>query len=292
MPQTIWTIARGPAMAAALAAGCALAPVPAWTAPSPGEPPDQTAELDDVQIERVLAHGEVVHVKDLSTGVTRPQRVWIELDGTTASGGFKTVDIQKTGLSRLQGGKTEMNFSDRFQYERAAYLLDRRLGMHMVPVAVLRSVHGESGAVTAWVSGTITEREREEEEIDLPSGRYETQLAVMRLFDALILNVDRNAGNILYRTSDWHVFLIDHSRAFRSEKSLPELFEEQPIHLTREIYENLRTLDRRELEHLLEGTVSKFQIKSLLARRDKIVQRVEQERAAKGDETVFRSSLY
>ena len=192
----------------------------------------------------------------------------------------------------MAGGKTEMNFSDRYEYERAAFLLDRRLGMNMVPMAVLRPVKGERGALTAWVSGTITEKDREEEGLELPPGKYETQVAVMRLFDALILNVDRNAGNILYRTSDWHIFLIDHSRAFRSEKKLPELFETQPIHLTREIYENLQSLEKEELEDLLEGTVSSFQIKSLLARRDKIVKRIETERAKKGDETVFRSSLF
>jgi hypothetical protein len=279
-------------MVLSLFPGPSLVPASLAAAESSVEPPDQTAELGDAQIERVLSEGKVVHVKDLATGVTRPKRVWIELEGITASAGFKSVDIQQPGLSRMAGGKAEMNFSDRHEYERAAYLLDRRLGMNMVPVAVLREVEGEVGALTAWVDGTITEKDRQDEGIGLPTGKYETEVAVMRLFDALILNVDRNAGNVLYRTSDWRIFLIDHSRAFRLEKKLPELFEEQAILVTREIYANLRSLESQELEELLEDTVTRFQIKSLIVRRDKIVQRIEKERSERGDEAVFRSSLF
>lgn len=285
----VWT---GLLTVLSFAVGTSLLPAPLAASPASDEPPDQTAELSDTEIERVLGEGRVVHVKELSTGVTRPKRVWVELGGTTASAGFKSVDIQKPGLSRMAGGKMEMNFSDRYEYERAAFLLDRRLGMNMVPVAVIRNVRNEQGALTAWVDGTITEKDRKDEGIDLPKGQYETQVAVMRLFDALILNVDRNAGNVLYRTSDWRVFLIDHSRAFRQEKKLPELFEEQAILVTREIYDNLQSLTSQELENLLDGTVTRSQIKSLIARRDKIVKRIEKERQKRGDEAVFRSSLY
>ena len=39
------------------------------------------------------------------------------------------------------------------------------------------------------------------------------QLQVVRVFDELIQNRDRNQGNILW-TSDWKMWLIDHTRAF------------------------------------------------------------------------------
>ena len=41
----------------------------------------------------------------------------------------------------------------------------------------------------------------------------------MKLFDQLIANIDRNQGNLLY-DADWHLFLIDHSRAFTTRTSL------------------------------------------------------------------------
>jgi hypothetical protein len=35
----------------------------------------------------------------------------------------------------------------------------------------------------------------------------------MKMFDQLVANIDRNAGNLLY-DGDFHIVLIDHSRAF------------------------------------------------------------------------------
>ena len=48
----------------------------------------------------------------------------------------------------------------------------------------------------------------------------------MRVFDELIQNRDPNAGNLLW-TSDWKMWLIDHTRAFRLAKELlkPEALE-------------------------------------------------------------------
>ena len=41
----------------------------------------------------------------------------------------------------------------------------------------------------------------------------------MKVWDELIQNKDRNAGNIIW-TSDWSMWLIDHTRAFRLGKEL------------------------------------------------------------------------
>ena len=42
---------------------------------------------------------------------------------------------------------------------------------------------------------------------------------VVRVFDELIQNVDRNMGNLLIDTG-WRAWMIDHSRAFRLHKKL------------------------------------------------------------------------
>ena len=52
-----------------------------------------------------------------------------------------------------------------------------------------------------------------------PEPRWSKQISRMKLFDQLIGNIDRNQGNLIY-DADWHLFLIDHSRAFTSRKSL------------------------------------------------------------------------
>ena len=45
------------------------------------------------------------------------------------------------------------------------------------------------------------------------------QLQRMRVFDALIWNWDRNLGNMLW-ASDWTLWMIDHTRAFRLDQEL------------------------------------------------------------------------
>ena len=39
-------------------------------------------------------------------------------------------------------------------------------------------------------------------------------MSLVRVFDQLIGNIDRNVGNLLI-TSDWRIWAIDHTRAFR-----------------------------------------------------------------------------
>jgi hypothetical protein len=49
---------------------------------------------------------------------------------------------------------------------------------------------------------------------------------IQRVFDELIQNVDRNTGNTLW-TTDWKMWMVDHTRAFRLGKELrtPQLIE-------------------------------------------------------------------
>ena len=41
----------------------------------------------------------------------------------------------------------------------------------------------------------------------------------MKMFDNFICNKDRNAGNLLV-DDDWNLYLIDHSRAFITDKDM------------------------------------------------------------------------
>ena len=59
------------------------------------------------------------------------------------------------------------------------------------------------------------------------------------------------------------------------------------MHLTRDMLSRLEALTKAGLNELLDGVVSKERIKALLARRDRILKRVEEERARSGDAFVF-----
>jgi hypothetical protein len=229
-----------------------------------------------------------VSSKEIGSGITKPKKLELELDGQRMTAAFKYVKLEYNKRKTRVGDDVMLIFTDDYHYERAAYLLDRYLGMNMIPVAVLRRIEGKEGAVIRWVTDVISEMERRNAEITSPDPTVlPRQRDIMKTFDALIFNTDRHLGNELVNTETWKLNLIDHSRSFRLDKQLPEGFEDEPLALPRWLYERLQEMELAELQPMLRGLVSKSRIKAMLARRDKILQKVERDRAEYGDDMVF-----
>ena len=125
--------------------------------------------------------------------------------------------------SRRPNGRWERRYdkADRYQYEIAAYKLDRILGLQQVPVAVERQVGRQRGLVQYWVEGAHNETDRIQQKLQYDSDcSFSRQHQLINAFDVLIHNLDRNTGNILY-DANWQVWMIDHTRAFSTEEGLP-----------------------------------------------------------------------
>jgi hypothetical protein len=180
-----------------------------------------------------------------------------------------------------------MNFSDSYKYERAAYLLDRELGLNMVPVAVLRNIKGDEGALIFWIPNASTGTQMPTQPTGPQMAYLAQQKAVMRLFDALILNVDRRPDNWMIDNETWKLYLIDHSRAFRETRELPTEFTDTRARLSRDLYQQLVDLDETGLEELLGELLTGPQIEALIARRDLIIEKIDQDRQSDGDTVVF-----
>ena len=140
-----------------------------------------------------------------------------------------------------------------------------------MPMSVRRNVRGERSAVTWWVDDVAMD---EQERIAQgtfgpnPAATYQ-QLYTMYMFDELIKNRDRNQGNVLW-TSDWKMWLIDHTRAFRLDVELtkPELM----IRIGADLLERLRSLTPEELDEAVGDSLTGFEQGSLMRRRDLLVQ--------------------
>jgi hypothetical protein len=155
-------------------------------------------------------------------------------------------------------------FRESYKAEIAAYEVDKLLEMDMVPPSVERQLGGSSGAAELWVEGVVPwnnapppgERERT---------RWAGQLVRMRMFDDLIGNSDRNAGNMLHDAA-WHLILVDHSRAFGVGLGLPQKLSR----IDKSFWAKIERLTRAQLEGALGPWLDHDQIEAVLARRDRM----------------------
>ena len=106
---------------------------------------------------------------------------------------------------------------------------------------------------------------------------------VLRVFDQLIYNTDRTLQNMLI-DEDWHIWMIDHTRAFRLYLTLRE--PKNLVRCDRALLAKLRTLNAEALKPL-KPYLNDSEIKGLLARRDKIVKFFDDEVQQKGESAVM-----
>ncbi len=241
--------------------------------------------LEGKEAETFLMTAQIVDKETLPIGVTRPQRVSLSAGERSARAIWKTIDEYEP-FKRFDDGSFEMGFVDSYKNELAAYELDKLIGLGMVPPVVERRVGGERGAMQLWVEGTLMETERIKRGLRPEAPEYwNQQMFKVRLFHNLIYDTDfNNMGNIL-SDPDSRIYLIDHSRAFRTTKKL--LSEGDLTRFSRSLLEGLRGLDDKILKEKLGRWLSKKQIVGLLARRDLILQHAEQLIAARDQAEVL-----
>jgi hypothetical protein len=259
------TVAPGPL--AAGGGGQAPAAASATTAAA-------TPVLTDAEMERFLRTAKVTRTKGLSKGVTASTRATLSDGALTHDSHVQVIDEYRREF-RSQF-TIEFDFRDSWAFNVAAYKLDRMLGLNMVPVSVMRTYRSQRAAFTWWVDDVMMdEGERLKKKIEAPPEKiryWRQQTYMMRLFDQLIYNTDRNIGNMLI-ASDWRLWPIDHTRAFRKQTAL-----KSPGHISRcdrQVFERMKALTLDALKRELGEYLDEGQIKALLARRDAIVARLE-----------------
>ena len=222
------------------------------------------------QQEAFLRKAKIGKAVESKKGVTGTSVVTLS-DGTrTHDASVQTINLSKT----LWLG--EVNFKDSYAYNIAGWKLARLLGIgDMVPVSVKRSFKGAEASFTWWLDEAVMDDAKMQAEKKSPPNpvTWNQEMAIVRVFDQLIYNMDRNQTNILIG-GDWRVWMIDHGRAFRLHKTLRD-----PAVLTqidRKLLAALKTLTEPTLKKEIGNFVSKSEIQALLARRDLIVKLFEE----------------
>jgi hypothetical protein len=278
-----------------LTVGCAHAALLQASPAAPASPPavqqasDATASaraitLTPDDMEQFLKTARIVSRRDAGNGVTNSRRATLS-DGTTTHDAH--IQVIDEARPVFQAGKvTELNFRDTYRYNIAAYRVARLLQLANVPMSVERRVDSKMAAVTWWVDDVqMDEKERIKRQTSgSDPERVSKQVHVMRVFDELIANRDRNQGNILW-TSDFSMWMIDHTRAFRLARELAK--PQQLTRIERSLFGSLRGLTRPELRQATAGVLTDSEVEAVLARRDALVKYFTERMAAMGEAAVL-----
>lgn len=236
------------------------------------QPAPPAPALTDAQIEDFLLHAKVLRTRGVGKGITGTRRATLS-DGTlTHDAQIQTIDEYKDRFMGPQGA--ELNFHDSWQYNVAAYKVDRLIGLNLIPPSVKRDYERRPAAFTWWVDDVqMDEEERMKKKISVPDPtRWNNDMFTLRVFDQLIGNTDRNLGNLLI-TKDWRIVAIDHTRAFRLANGVRT--PKNVARCDRKVFEQIKALDRATLKDAIGPLMYNDEIASLLARRDEIVALLE-----------------
>jgi hypothetical protein len=242
--------------------------------------------LTSAEMERFLLNADIKATIKISKGVTKARQVRMFDGQLTHDAQVQDVDISLP-IFQVDPKHTEVNFKDSYRYNIAAYRLSLLLGLDNVPMSVLREVDHKPSAVTWWLDDVAME-EGDRKKLSQPYGPKPVQtlgyLSVMRVFDELIQNRDRNLGNMVW-SKDWKLWMIDHTRSFRLSKDLlnPKTVER----CERTLFAKMKELNAPRLTEVMGKSLTKDEITALIARRDVLVKLIEERIAQYGEDKIL-----
>lgn len=233
---------------------------------------------DDAAVIEYLENARVLETKTIPQGINQPDRLVLERDGVRARAAFRVADIERKEAQ--VGDRFFLRFRDSCHNEPAAYALAQALGLHNVPPTTQRRLEGRTGSIQLWVEGGR----------DVVGFKPRNVAAWIRqvwdkdFFDNLILNVDRNSGNMLVGEHE-RLWLIDHTRAFQP---VAELLDPEALRrVNRQAWERLVAMSEDDMRALLGTCLDGGQLAALVGRRDLLVEHVERLVEERGEDLVF-----
>lgn len=218
--------------------------------------------------------------------VTKPWKLTLEKDGVTKNALWKNCE------GRMKG------FMENWRWEIAAYLLDKHLGLNMVPPTVEKRFQNNRGSCQLWVNAKMSLKDKYEQNINTPSYKvfpWNRALYLQRALDNLIANEDRHQNQFLI-TEDWRMILIDHSRSFRTSgkfakkliydekhKEGPRLMKQLP----RAFVEKLKALNMESIKGVVGEYLTDKEIEYVLIRRDLILKWLDKQIKIEGEDKVL-----
>jgi hypothetical protein len=271
--DTMVAARRSPRSPRSLLLACLLCsslvpPTPQAQQPAESAAPPTATLTTDAQREAFLTKARILRARPAGKGVTNTMRVTLSDGAVTHDASVQTIEEAKPRFETPYG--TELNFKDSWRFNVAAYRIDRLLELEMTPPSVERRYKTKPASFTWWLDDVLMdEQERLRTKQAAPDTEdWNQQMWTTRLFDQLIANADRNLTNLLI-DKQWTIWMIDHSRAFRTNTDLRARGNLSKVE--RRLLDRLRELNADNLKKAVADYLEPAQITALLQRRDRIV---------------------
>ena len=229
------------------------------------------------KIEALLKTADIIKAEEIGEGVTKPWRLYLKKGEEELSACWKNPQGVQQG--HLEG----------WQYEIAAYRMDKLLGLNMIPPTVEREYYERKGSFQLWIVSEFSLLDVMEQGIPLPDKNPDATIFnrgkyLARAFDSLIANEDRTQQNVRY-TKDWRTILIDHSRAFRSKKKYQKrlLYGKRGLkekklfrQLPHSFVEKVKALEYDNIKNVVGSYLTDEEINAVLARKKLLLTEIEE----------------
>lgn len=213
--------------------------------------------------ETLLKNREKKASAPLAGGINQAVFITLKDDG---SGVFKPKDKEWPELRRHVEAGTYLN------RERAAYIVDRFLGLDLVPPTVLREIDGKIGSFQRFVADAVPAW-------GIPYGEFtkhimRQQLMKLWIFDYIIHNSDRHGGNFLIRPGENKLYAIDNGLSFGNDRWAPyrDFFDDPiPLEIAESIGKFLSWKEGKKIcEDLLRELLDSVEVEHCMRRIEKI----------------------
>lgn len=247
-----------------------------YTTPTPEKPSGEEwfkiqEQFSDRQLEEYLQKAQIKKVKNWKTlQEDRPfSIVELERDELELRAVFQSVEEKPAQKSSEQTLRHRS-----YKHEVAAYLLDRDLGLAMVPVTVVRKIEGKKGSFQIRLESVKDLKWVEDHgQWEHIRREYKTEIEKGYIFAALLDVEERAKEAIKFLPIEKRVMLADNTKAFSVSPTVQERFlSELHCPIDPELDLALRDWEFKRLEMLVGNYLSKNQIEALLQRRNQILE--------------------
>ena len=240
--------------------------------------PSQIA-LEDMSredLEFFLKTAPVVDVnKGAVPGRTAPWKINLDDGEVRISAMFKVVD--ETRPERLP---------ESYQYELAAYALDKLLDFQKIPAVIEREIEDIRGSLQIRIEDCIGLDELQRKNITPPDAQaFANILDEINVFENLVYTKRTELDDILIQKESWKIYRVDFSDAFSPS---PDLIPEQKItRCSEKLYQNLQNLSDDMIQARLDPYLNDEEMAALLARKALIIKTLKKRIEEKGKATVL-----